>query len=308
MTEVPVDAARGSVAKGEGGRLQISDRGFDSRRCLNVYGRVVPLPAPSPKGAAPARPLPFRRVISPLVILAIWQAGSIAGLIPARIIASPAAIIVTAYGLLVSGELLPDLWVSLVRAVVGLAIGVSLGMVFALIAGLSRIGEDAVDPPMQMLRAVPLLGLTPLFILWFGISEVPKIALIALASFFPVYITLFSGIRAVDRKLIEAAQVFGLNRWAVIREVILPGSLPAALVGIRQSLGIAWLSLVVAEQINADYGIGHLIMNARDFLRTDVIVVGLAVYALLGLATDAVVRVLERRALRWRPSILKGAP
>lgn len=289
--------------------MQISDRGFDSRRCLNVYGRTIPLPSAVRSPVRREWPrFPVRRLISPLSILLLWQAGSMVGLIPTRIIASPATITATAYGLVVSGELLPDLAVSLVRALVGLAIGVSLGMMFALIAGLSRNGEDAIDPPMQMLRAIPLLGLTPLLILWFGISETPKIMLIALASFFPVYITLFAGIRAVDRKLIEAAQVFGLDRWAIIREVILPGSLPSALVGIRQSLGIAWLSLVVAEQINADRGIGYLIMNARDFLRTDVIVVGLAVYALLGLATDAVVRALERRTLRWRPSILKTAP
>jgi sulfonate transport system permease protein len=136
---------------------------------------------------------------------------------------------------------------------------------------------------------------------------VPKILLVALASFFPVYLNLFAGIRAVDRKLIEAAAVFGLGRWAVIRDVILPGALPAALVGVRQALGIAWLSLVVAEQINADQGIGHMIMDARDFLRTDIIVVGLLVYAFLGLATDAIVRGAERRALRWRPSILKAS-
>jgi len=287
--------------------LQISERGSDSRRCLNVYGRTIPLPGAARKPARADRrsTFPVRRLMSPLGILAVWQAGSMAGLIPARVIASPASIVATAWGLVVSGELVPDLLVSLARALAGLAIGVGLGIVFALIAGLSRNGEDTIDPPMQMLRAVPLLGLTPLLILWFGISEVPKITLIALASFFPVYITLFAGIRGVDRKLIEAAQVFGLDRWAVIREVILPGSLPSVLVGIRQSLGIAWLSLVVAEQINADHGIGYLIMNARDFLRTDVIVVGLAVYALLGLATDAIVRALERRSLRWRPSILK---
>ena len=181
MTEAPAEAARGSVGK------------LDSRRCLSMYGRTVPLPQLA-RLVLPRLPaFPFRRAISPLVILAVWQAGSMAGLIPARIIASPAAIVVTAYGLLVSGELLPDLAVSLARALVGLAIGVSLGIFFALIAGLSRIGEDAVDPPMQMLRAIPLLGLTPLFILWFGISEVPKITLVALASFFPVYITLFAG-------------------------------------------------------------------------------------------------------------------
>jgi sulfonate transport system permease protein len=271
-----------------------------------LYGREIPLPPRKPR-AAETRTFPFRRAVSPLLILAIWQAGSMAGLIPARVIAAPSAILVTAYGLLMGGELIPDLLVSLARALAGLAIGVTAGIVLALVAGLSRTGEDAVDPPMQMLRAIPLLGLTPLLILWFGISEVPKITLVALASFFPVYITLFAGIRAIDAKLIEAARVFGLDQWGVIRDVILPGSLPAALVGIRQALGIAWLSLVVAEQINADRGIGFLIMNARDFLRTDIIIVGLAVYALLGLATDAIVRTLERRTLRWRPSMLKAA-
>jgi sulfonate transport system permease protein len=248
-----------------------------------------------------------RRLLSPLVILAVWQTGAMTGLIPARIIAAPSTILVTAWQLTASGTLLPDLAISLGRVLVGLAFGISAGIAFALVAGLSRAGEDAVDPPMQMLRAVPLLGLTPLLILWFGISEVPKILLVALASFFPVYLNLFAGIRAVDRKLIEAATVFGLGRLAVIRDVILPGALPAALVGVRQALGIAWLSLVVAEQINADQGIGHMIMDARDFLRTDIIVVGLLVYAFLGLATDAIVRDAERRALRWRPSILKAS-
>jgi sulfonate transport system permease protein len=271
-----------------------------------VFGRAVPLVRVPALPSAFAR-LSVRRLFSPFAILALWQAGATTGLIPARIIAAPSAILATAWQLAASGALLPDLAVSLGRVLLGLAFGVSAGVVFALVAGLSRTGEDAVDPPMQMLRAVPLLGLTPLLILWFGISEVPKILLVALASFFPVYINLFAGIRAVDRKLIEAATVFGLDRWAVIRHVILPGALPAALVGVRQALGIAWLSLVVAEQINADRGIGHMIMDARDFLRTDIIVVGLLVYAVLGLATDALVRIAERRALRWRPSILKAS-
>jgi sulfonate transport system permease protein len=269
-----------------------------------VFGRTVtfgPLPALGARIDAGA----FRRIVSPLAILALWELGSATGLIPPHVLAAPTTILATAWQLIVSGELLPDLLVSLGRVLVGLAIGIGAGIVMALVAGLSRVGEDAVDPPMQMLRAIPLLGLTPLLILWFGISEVPKITLVALASFFPVYLTLFAGIRAIDPKLIETAQVFGLDRWATIRNVIVPGSFPAALVGIRQALGIAWLSLVVAEQINADRGIGHMIMDARDFLRTDIIVVGLLVYAVLGLATDAIVRAVERRALVWRPSILK---
>jgi len=146
----------------------------------------------------------------------------------------------------------------------------------------------------------------PLLILWFGIGETPKIALVALGTTFPIYLNLFSGIRGVDPKLVEAGRVFGLDRRGLVRHIILPGALPSALVGLRYSLGVAWLSLVVAEQVNADAGIGYMISDARDFLRTDVIVVGLLVYALLGLAADGLVRALERRALAWRPSLIRS--
>jgi sulfonate transport system permease protein len=221
-----------------------------------------------------------------------------------RTLASPLAILSTAWGLIASGALQYHLLVSLARVAAGLAIGVSIGTALALAAGLSRTGEDVVDAPMQMLRTLPFLGLVPLFILWFGIGETPKIALVALGTAFPIYLNVFAGIRGVDRKLVEAATVFGLNRASVIRHVILPGALPSGLVGLRYSLGVGWLSLVVAEQINADSGIGYLINDARDFLRTDVIVVGLLVYALLGLTADALVRALERRALQGRPTLM----
>jgi sulfonate transport system permease protein len=168
------------------------------------------------------------------------------------------------------------------------------------------LGEEILDAPLQMLRTLPFLAVVPLFILWFGIGELPKVALVTLGAMFPVYLNLFAGIRGVDPKLIEAARVFGLSRLGLIRRVILPGALPQLLVGIRYALGVSWLSLVVAEQINANAGIGHLINDARDFLRTDVIVVGLMVYALLGLGADALVRALEQRTLRWRPGLMQG--
>jgi sulfonate transport system permease protein len=240
----------------------------------------------------------FGRVASPLALIALWQLGSMAGWIPATKLAAPSAILSAFWSLSVSGDLLRHLTVSLTRVSVGLV----------LVVGLSRLGDNAVDPLMQMLRTLPYLGMTPLLILWFGIGELPKIALVAFASVFPVYMTLLGGIRSVDPKLIEAARIFGLRRWEIIRHVILPGALAPALVGLRYSLGAAWLSLVVSEQINADRGIGYLIMDARDFLRTDVIVVGLMIYALLGLATDAVVRAIERRALAWRPAIVRTNP
>jgi sulfonate transport system permease protein len=247
----------------------------------------------------------LRRIASPIAFVLLWQLGSMTKVIPADKIAAPSTVLAAFWTLTASGDLLRHLIVSLTRVSIGLLIGVAVGVQFALIVGLSRIGDDIIDPTMQMLRTLPYLGMTPLLILWFGIGELPKIALVAFASAFPVYLTLLGGIRSVDPKLIEAARIFGLGRWALIREVILPGALAPALVGLRYSLGAAWLSLVVSEQINADRGIGYLIMDARDFLRTDIIIVGLLVYAILGLATDAIVRAVEARALAWRPSILR---
>ncbi len=228
------------------------------------------------------------------------------GLIPTRTVAAPSAILASLVTLLGSGELQQNLLVSLGRVGIGLGIAIVIGTGAALIAGLSRIGEEAIDAPLQMIRTMPHLALVPLFILWFGIGETPKIALVALGAMFPIYLNLYAGIRGVDPKLVEAARTLGLSRAGLIRHVILPGALPSALVGLRYAVGVAWLSLVVGEQINADSGIGYMMMNAREFLRTDIIMVGLLVYALLGLAADQLVRSVERAALVWRPSVIGG--
>lgn len=248
-----------------------------------------------------------RRFLSPLLILLLWQAGSSLGMIPPRTLASPASIMTSFWTLASDGTLLDNLLVSLARVTAGLAIALVIGTAAALIAGLSRLGEDAIDAPLQMARTLPHLALVPLFILWFGIGETPKIALVALGAVFPIYLNLFAGIRGVDPKLIEGARVLGLTRAEMIRHVVLPGALPSFLVGLRYAVGIAWLSLVVGEQIAANSGLGYMMMEARDFLRTDVIMVGLLVYALLGLAADQAVRSIERAALAWRPSSLSKA-
>ena len=249
---------------------------------------------------------PIRRFLSPLVILIAWQAASSAGWLSPRVLASPLQIVAVGWDLALSGELGHNVLVSLARVAAGLTIGVSVGAALALVAGLSRLGEDIVDAPIQMLRTLPFLALVPLFILWLGIGETPKIALVALGTCFPIYINLFAGIRGIDPKLAEMGRVFGLDRRGLIRHVVLPGALPSALVGLRYSLSVAWLSLVVAEQINASAGIGYMISDARDFLRTDVILVGLLLYALLGLTVDALVRGLERRLLSWKPSLVRA--
>ena len=246
-----------------------------------------------------------RRFLSSILLVLAWQLASSLGLLSPRVLASPLQIAQSGWLLTVSGDLPWHVTVSLGRASAGLAIGLLVGGGLALVAGLSRIGEDIVDAPVQMLRTLPFLALVPLFILWFGIGETPKVALVALGAAFPVYLNLFAGIRGVDPKLAEMGRVFGLDRRGLIRHVVLPGALSSALVGFRYSLGVAWLSLVVAEQINAHSGIGYMINDARDFLRTDVILVGLVLYAVLGLIVDALVRGLERRLMAWRPSLVR---
>ncbi|QLF94701.1 ABC transporter permease [Pseudomonas sp. ABC1] len=246
------------------------------------------------------------RLLSPLAILLLWELASRSGLIPSRVIAAPSEIGGTLWELIRSGELGYHLLVSLKRAVLGLTIGVIIGTAAALVSGLSKRGEVILDSPMQMLRTIPSLALVPLFILWFGIGEFTKIALIVTGTTFPVYLNLFAGIRNIDPKLVEAANTLGLNRRELIWHVILPGALPSFFVGLRYSLGISWLALVFVEQINTTAGIGYLASDARDFMRTDVIVICLLIYSALGLLIDGLIRALERFALVWRPSFVRS--
>jgi sulfonate transport system permease protein len=244
----------------------------------------------------------LRRTTGPLLLLALWQLLSVSGVLTADVLASPGRIAQVGRDLIADGSLPSAMGTSLQRVAFGLLLGTVVGTGLALVSGLFRIGEDVVDAPVQMLRTVPFVGLIPLFIIWFGIGEAPKIAIITLGVTFPLYLNVYAGIRGVDAQLIEAGESLGLSRWGLVRHVVLPGALPGAMTGLRYSLGIAWLALVFAEQVNADSGIGFLMVQARDFLRTDVIVVCLVVYAFLGLLADFVVRSLERLLLQWRPT------
>ncbi len=276
---------------------------------------ATPGAAAAPQATPAARRRPGRRawyrLISPLAVLVIWQLVSSSGLVSEQKLPSPSTVLHTAITLITTnsaayGTLQGAMAVSLERVAIGFALGGSVGLVLAVIAGLSRLGENAVDPLLQMLRTLPLFGLIPVFIVWFGIGELPKVLLIALGSAIPLYLNTFAGIRNVDAKLAEAGRSLGLTRAEMIRHIILPGALPQMLVGLRQSLGVAWLALVVAEQINANAGLGFMISQATQFLRNDVIFVALLVYCLLGLITDALVRLLERRALAWRRGLLEA--
>ena len=292
-------------------------------------------PAPAPPATAPSRPQQpnrpkqpqrpnrpqrpkqperhrghaWARLVSPVAVVLLWQLVSSAGLVSAQKLPPPVTVWRTAVSLVTTdspayGTLQGAMLVSLQRMAIGFAFGAVAAIGLALVAGLSRVGEDAVDPLMQILRTLPLFGLIPVFIVWFGIGELPKVILIALGAAIPLYLNTFAGIRGVDARLAEAGRALGLSRTEMIRHVILPGALPQALTGLRQSLGVAWLALVVAEQVNANAGLGFIISQATQFLRNDVILVALAVYAALGLITDALVRLLERRALAWRRGLL----
>jgi sulfonate transport system permease protein len=235
----------------------------------------------------------------------IWQLGSRSGVITERVLPAPGLIARAALETYRDGSLADALQISAQRVTIGFVIGAAAGLVLGVLVGLSKFLDHVVDPPLQMIRTIPFLGLIPLFILWFGIGETPKIAMVALGVSFPLYLNASAAIRHVDPKLVETAQVLRFTPWQRISVVVVPSTLPQVLVGLRQSLGIAWLSLIVAEQINADAGLGYLINNANQSLRTDIVVFGLILYALLGLTTDGVVRLLEKRALRWRPAVAR---
>jgi sulfonate transport system permease protein len=249
------------------------------------------------------------RLISPVIVLAGWQFVSSAGLVSADKLPPPTEVWSTAVSLVTTssaayGTLQGNMLISLERVAVGFACGAIVAIVLAVSAGLSRLGENAVDPLMQMLRTLPLFGLIPVFIVWFGIGELPKILLISIGVAIPLYLNTFSGIRNVDAKLAELGRVLHLSRRELLTQIVLPGALPQVLVGLRQSLGVGWLALVVAEQFNANAGLGYMISQATQFSRNDVIFVALLVYCVLGLLTDAVVRLVERRALSWRRSFV----
>ncbi|ARH95686.1 ABC transporter permease [Streptomyces sp. MOE7] len=259
--------------------------------------RVVPV-----SGRRRVVPRWVRRTVGPVALVVLWQVLSATGVLEGDILASPGTIAATAGDLVSDGTLPSAMLVSLQRVAVGLVLGGVAGVVLALVSGLSRLGEDLVDATMQMLRSIPWVGVIPLFIIWLGIGEAPKIALISLGVAFHLYLNVYAGIRGVDAQLVEAGTSLGLSRWGLIRHVVLPGALPGAMTGLRYSLATAWLALVFGEQVNADDGLGFLMNQAREFFRTDVIVVCLVVYAILGLIADFLVRTLERLLLQWRPT------
>ena len=239
--------------------------------------------------------------VLPLGLLAVWQIGASTGVISSTVLPDPIDIGRAGYRLTVNGELLANMEVSALRALAGLAIGGTIGLFFGFANGLSRLSDALTDTTLQMARNVPHLALIPLVILWFGIDEGAKLFLVALGVFFPIYINTLHGIRSVDPQLIEMGRSYGMDRRRLFRRIVLPGALPSIFVGLRYALGITWLTLIVAETVNAQSGLGYMAMQAREFQQTDVVVVAILIYALLGKLADGSVKVLERVCLGWNP-------
>lgn len=265
---------------------------------------AAPSPARPPRKAKPVsrRTLLLLSWIAPALIIAIWEYLAQIGWLSPQVLPAPSKVLRTAWKLALNGSLLTDLGTSLARAAIGFALGGSIAFALGILVGFSRIAEALIDRSVQMVRAIPFLALLPLVIVWFGVGEGQKIFLVSLGVAFPIYINTTLGIRQVDPKLLELGRVQGLSTWQLIRRIILPGALPSILTGVRYSLATAWLALVVAETIGAQSGIGFLAMDAREFLRTDVVVLTIVIYALIGVAADSIARALERRLLAWHPN------
>jgi sulfonate transport system permease protein len=238
----------------------------------------------------------------PLFLVAFWQLGASLGWIADAVIPAPSAVVAAALRLTLSGELPRNLGVSALRALAGLAVGGGIGFLLGLVNGLSRFSFAATDTTVQMIRNVPHLALIPLVIVWFGIDEGAKLFIVALGVFFPIYVNTLHGVRSVDSQLVEMAGSYGFRGWPLFRRVILPGALPSIFVGLRFALGVMWLTLIFAETIAAQSGVGYMAMQAREFMQTDVIVLSILLYALLGKGADTFVKALERRALAWHPA------
>ena len=243
----------------------------------------------------------------PFAMLVAWQGAASLGWIGATFLPSPLAVLGAAWRLTLSGELPRNVWVSFLRAIAGLVVGGGIGFAFGLANGLSRLSFGLTDTTLQMVRNVPHLALIPLVIVWFGIEEEAKLFLVALGVFFPIYVNTLHGVRSVDPQLIEMARSYGFDRWRLFRRVILPGALPSIFVGLRFALGVMWLTLIVAETIAAQSGIGYMAMQAREFMQVDVVVLAILIYALLGKLADATARALERRSLSWHPAFQSKA-
>lgn len=255
------------------------------------------------RSLAPGKRVPAARLAGPALLVVLWAVASAAEALDPGAIPAPWTVVDTGVHLWSAGTLPDDILTSLQRAGTGFAIGLAAGIVLALASGLTRTGEALIDGTVNLNRAIPTLGLIPLFILWLGIGETFKIAIIAIVVYIPIYLNTHAALSGIDSRFVELAEVQGLNRFQFIRQIVIPGALPGFFVGLRLGVTGSWLGLVVLEQINATSGLGYMMFQAQNYGQTDVILVGLVVYGIFGLVSDSTVRIIERRVLSWRRTL-----
>ncbi len=244
--------------------------------------------------------------ILPVLLIIFWQIFTSMGLLSKNVLPAPTEIVASAFRIIQTGELFTHIQVSFSRAITGFLIGGGIGLILGIINGVYPIAERHLDTTIQMFRNIPHLALIPLVILWLGIGEEAKIFLVAIGVFFPIYVNTYYGIISVDKGLIEMGRVYGLTRSKLLIRVIFKGALPSVLVGVRYALGIMWLTLIVAETVAADSGIGYMAMHAREFMQIDVVIVAILLYAILGKLADSAAKLLESKLLKWNPSYNKA--
>jgi sulfonate transport system permease protein len=243
-------------------------------------------------------------LVLPVVFVIAWELLSRAGLLAANWFPAPFAIVSTLLELLRGGELARHIAYTLSRVVAGFLIGSLTATLLAGITGSTPLVRQLLDPSIQALRSIPSMAWVPLFLLWMGIHETSKIALISVGVFFPVYLNLLSGILTVDRKLVEVGQVFKLDKLQLVRRVILPAALPAYLVGLRSGLGLGWMFVVAAEIMGASRGLGFLMIDGQMTGRASVIIASIVLFAIFGKLTDMIIELAGNRLLGHRGMVL----
>jgi sulfonate transport system permease protein len=239
-------------------------------------------------------------LVVPTAALIVWEAAARAGWLDRTITSSPTEIGSEISRLLWTGQIWIHLWATFVRVFSGFGLGSALAIIAGVATGISSIAYKLLNPTIHAIRSVPSYAWVPLFILWFGIFETAKIFLIALGAFFPLYLALVSSIRSVDRKLVEVALVNGFKGWNLTWTIFLPASLPAIFVGLRQSLGLAWMFVVAAEFMGATHGLGFLLIDGQTTGRPATLITSIMLFALCGKATDGCLAWISERTLHWQ--------
>jgi sulfonate transport system permease protein len=236
----------------------------------------------------------------PAIILVLWQLALTFGVFKPHQLPPPLTVLSTAFDQAAKGQLQQHVIATLARVLAGFAIGSFIALILGTAVGLVRQIDRAVDPTLQAIRTVPTLAWAPLLLLWLGIDEAPKLTLVSIGAFFPLYVNLVAAVRGVDRKLIEVGRVYDLSWFQIARRIVLPASLPGLMTGLRLGLSQAWLFVVVAELIAATRGLGFLLTDSQNLSRADLMLVAMLCLAILGKLTDMGLRATEDRLLSWR--------